>query len=115
LRTTVAACSRGRRSGAAGTSVAATSATQPPMTASLQRTSASEGAGTSAEMMIDCTAAWVTNIWPLVMSIASDIDSATTSVSCQAPEPIQIASRSASSTPSATPAVTSATRRSRWP
>ena len=32
LRITTAACSRGRRSGAAGTTVAATSATQPPMT-----------------------------------------------------------------------------------
>ena len=115
FRTTIAACSRGRRSAAAGTTVAATSATQPPTTASLQRTRASDGAGTSAEMMIDCTAAWVTNIWPLVISSADVIASATTSVSCHQPEPIRIASRSASSTPSATPVVTSATRRSRWP
>ena len=64
-------------------------------------------------MMIDCTAAWVTNIWPLVISSADVIASATTSVSCHPPEPMMIASRSASSTPSATPAVTSATRRSR--
>ena len=41
LRITTAACSRGRRSGAAGTTVAATSATQPPISASVQRISAS--------------------------------------------------------------------------
>ena len=38
--------------------------------------------------MIDCTAAWVTNIWPLVISSADVIASATTSVSCHQPEPM---------------------------
>ena len=61
LRITTAACSRGRRSGAAGTTVAATRATRPPIPASLTRTRASPGAGASALMMIDCTMAWMTS------------------------------------------------------
>ena len=115
LRTTIAACSRGRRSGGGRHHGRRDQRDAAPTTASLQRTRASDGAGTSAEMMIDCTVAWVTNICPLVISSADVIASATTSVSCHQPEPIRIASRSASNTPSATPSVTSATRRSRWP
>ena len=41
--------------------VAATSATAPPIIASLTRMSASPGAGASALMMIDCTIAWITS------------------------------------------------------
>ncbi len=40
--------------------------------------------------------------------------SATISISCHQPEPSQSTSRSATSTPIATPRVTSTTRRNRW-
>ena len=65
--------------------------------------------------MIDCTAAWVTNR-PLESSRnAADIASATTRASCHHPVPSAITSRSAVNTPTVTPIVTSATRRSRCP
>ena len=87
FRTTTAACSRGRRSGAAGTTVAATSATAPPITASIQRVNAWLGPAASPAMTIDCTAAWVTNSWPLPSSSAEDIASATIRPICHRPEP----------------------------
>ena len=61
MRRTFAASSRGRRSGAAGTTVAATSATAPPISASVQRVNAAFGSGSRVTTTIDCTAAWITN------------------------------------------------------
>ena len=115
LRITIDACSRGRRNGAAGTTVAATSATSPPTTASVQRVNAAPGSGTSEATTIDCTAAWVTKSCPPSSRNADDIASATISAICQPPDPSPATSRSARNTPTATPTVTSATRRSRWP
>ena len=114
-RATTAACSRGRRRGAAGTTVAATRATAPPITASVHRVNAWPGAATSPAMTIDWTAAWVTNSCPLSSRNAAVIESATISAICHAPEPSHTTSRSARNTPTATPTVTSATRRNRWP
>ena len=47
LRTITPACSRGRRSGARGTTAAATSATPPPISASVHRVNAAPGVGSS--------------------------------------------------------------------
>ena len=116
LRTTIAACSRGRRSGAAGTTVAATSATAPPISASVHRVSAAPGSGSRVLTTIDCTAAWVTNSWPPSSRIAAVIASADDQRElppARADQPAPAGRRP--KTPTATPTVTSATRRSRWP
>ena len=115
LRTTTAAWSRGLRSGARGTTVAATSATDPPMIASVQRRKASPGAGASAATTIPCTAAWMTISCPASSSSAIDMPAATITAICHPPEPIRWVAASPRKTPSATPTVTSATRRWRWP
>ena len=78
LWTTRAACSRGLRSGAAGTTVAATSATAPPISASVHRFTAAPGSGTRVATTIDCTAACIMNSCPpssriaVVMASADD-------------------------------------------
>ena len=108
-----AACSRGLRNGALGTTVAATSATAPPIRASVQRVNAAPGSGSSVLTTIDCTAAWVTKIWPASSSSAVLMASETISAICQAPVPIRCVIRSPRNTPTATPRVTSPTRRSR--
>ena len=87
LRITTAACSRGRRSGAAGTTVAATSATAPPISASVQRVRRHPGRAAAMLTTIDCTAAWVTNSCPPSSRNAADIASATISVICHRPTP----------------------------
>ena len=115
LRSTTEACSRGRRSAAAGTMVAATRATSPPTSASVHRVKAPPVPGSSATTKIDWIAAWLTSIVPPSSRIPAVIAMATTSPSCHAPVPSRATSRSASSTPTATPTVISATRRSRWP
>ena len=53
--------------------------------------------------------------WPPSSSTAVDIASATMIVSCHHPEPMPATIRSARKTPTATPTVTSATRRRRCP
>ena len=107
MRTTCAACSRGRRSGAAGTTVAATRATPPPIRASVHPVHPALGSGSSVVTTIDCTAAWMTNTCPLSSRIAVVIASPTIRVICQAPVPMTRTRRSAPNTPSATPTVTS--------
>ena len=76
---------------------------------------AASTAGIRVATTIDWTAAWVTRSCPPSSRNAADIARATISASCQAPLPICTTRRSAMSTPTATPMVTSATRRSRWP
>ena len=70
-----------------GTTVAATMATAPPISASVHRSSASPGSGTSEATTIDCTAAWVTNSPPASSSSAVLIASTTIRVSCHQPDP----------------------------
>ena len=113
VRTTTAAWVRGRRSGAAGTTAAATSATAPPMTASNHRVNASPGVATKATTKIDCTAAWVTSSPPASRNSAADIAQTTMTPICHAPVPTSTRNRSAISRPTATPTVISATRRRR--
>ena len=84
---TTAACSRGRRSGARGTTAAATSATAPPIRASVQRMNAASGVGTSVLTTIACTAAWLTNSTPCPSSSAVVIARLTISAICQPPDP----------------------------
>ena len=115
LRTTTPACSRGRLSGARGTTAAATRATAPPISASVQRTKAAPGVGSSAVTKMAWIAAWLTNSTPRSSSSAVVIASATISAICQPPEPTRAVIESPTSTPMATPTETSATRRSRWP
>ena len=110
---TTAACSPGRRSGAAGTIEAATSATAPPISASVQRVNAAPGVGSSPITKIDCTAAWLRKTCPEEMKMPTAMAIATTIVICQAPSPMTCTTMSPRKTPSATPMVTSVTRRSR--
>ncbi len=95
--------------------MAATSATEPPMSASVQRRKAPWAPGSSAATTMDWTAAWVTKRMPASSSSAVDIARKTIRPSCHAPEPMPATSTSATKTPIATPMVTSATRRSRCP
>jgi hypothetical protein len=115
LRITTPACSRGRRSGARGTTAAATRATAPPIRASVHRTKAAPGSGTSVLTTIAWTAAWLTNRTPWLSSTAEAIARLTIRTICQPPDPNQWVSRSPTRTPMATPTVTSATRRRRCP
>src|SRR5205823_4252826 len=115
LRTTFAACSRGRRNGAAGTTVAAHNATAPPTRASVQRVNAAVVLASSVVTTIDCTAAWIVKTCPLPSRTATVIASTTTSAICPGPLPITCTSRSPPKTPRATPTATSATRRRRCP
>ena len=115
FRMTTAACSRGRRSGARGTTAAATSATAPPIRASVHRMNAASGVGTNVLTTIACTAAWLTNTTPWPSRTAVVMARLTINAICQPPVPSQWVSRSPTKTPIATPTVTSATRRSRWP
>ena len=85
VRTTTAAWVRGRRSGAAGTTAAATRATAPPMTASNHRVNASPGVATKATTKIDCTAAWVTSSPPASRNSAADMATRTMTPICHAP------------------------------
>ncbi len=89
FRTITAACSRGRRSGARGTAVAATSATAPPISASVQRTNAAPGDGNRVLTTIAWIAAWLTNNVPWSRSSAVTIANDTISAICQPPEPSQ--------------------------
>ena len=67
------------------------------------------------ETTIDCTAACIMNSCPPSSRIAVDMASATMIVSCHQPDPMPATIRSARNTPTATPTVTSATRRRRCP
>jgi hypothetical protein len=60
------------------------------------------------------TAACATSSTPASSSSAADIDNATITAICQPPVPMWCTRLSLRNTPIATPAVTSATRRSRW-
>ena len=103
MRTTTAARSLGRRSGARGTTAAASSATAPPTSASVHRVIAWPGSGSRVTTMIDCTAAWVTNR-PLESSRnAADIASATISAELPPPGAECQHEQVGANTPTATP------------
>jgi hypothetical protein len=95
---------RGRRSDACGTTVAATSATTPPTTASSHRLSPARGFGSRVVTTTDCPPAWVTVRAPAWSSTALDIAKVTTTAICHQPVPTQRTNRSPIPTPSATPA-----------
>ena len=61
------------------------------------------------------TAAWVTSRVPWSSSSAADIARVTINAICRPPMPSHWVSMSPTKTPTATPMVTSPTRRSRWP
>ena len=110
-----AASARGRRTGDVGATAPMTSATRPPTTASSQRETATLWLATSATMNTDCTPAWMTSSWPDDTTIAMAMASTTTTAICHGPVPSTVTMRSPTSTPIATPTVTSTMRRSRWP
>ena len=114
-RTVRAASARGRRTGEVGATAPMTSATSPPTTASSQREKATLWSATSATMNTDCTPAWMTSSWPDDTTIAIAMASTTTTAICHGPVPSTVTMRSPTSTPIATPTVTSTIRRSRCP
>ena len=65
--------------------------------------------------MTDCTPAWVMSSMPAPSRAATLIDSTTTTMICQNPDPKKCTKTSPTKTPTATPIITSVTRRSRWP
>ena len=76
---------------------------------------AASGVGTNVLTTMACTAAWLTNSTPCPSRTAVDMARLTISAICQPPVPSKWVSTSPRKTPMATPTVTSATRRSRWP
>ena len=95
--------------------MAASPATPPPMTASSQRVKAWSGAATRVVMIADCTPAWMVMRSPAPTSEATPMATTTTASSWSTPLPNTWTNRSPMSTPTATPIITSAARRRRWP
>ncbi len=92
-----------------------TSATAPPSTASSQRDTPSPVVATNATMNTDCTPAWMTTSWPVDTTIAMAMAATTTRAIWTPPLPSRMTMTSPTSTPMATPRVTSTIRRSRCP
>ncbi len=110
-----AASARGRASGLVGTTVPMSRATAPPTSASSHRDTPSPVVATNATMKTDCTPAWMTTSWPEEMTIAIAMAATTTRAIWTPPLPSRMTITSPTSTPMATPTVTSTMRRSRWP
>ena len=105
----------GRRSGAPGAMLAISRASAQPITASSHRSKPRAGSRIRVVTTIDCTAAWMIINCPAPTSVASAIEIATTTITCQVPVPNPRTKRSPTAMPTATPIATSTPRRSRWP